>query len=99
VFCRPTRVPLQPRSYREAFGYGYGGGTPATTYGAILRCALGDASHLNTIRQHGNDGDADGELISQLWEKISTTKGPLRMSWAQVQQWARANRKAAAAQA
>jgi hypothetical protein len=53
-----------PRSYREAFGYGYGGGTPATTYGVILRCALGDASHLNTIRQHGNDGDADGELIS-----------------------------------
>jgi hypothetical protein len=35
----------------------------------------------------------------QLWEKISTTKGPLRMSWPQVQQWARANRKAAAAQA
>lgn len=33
--------------------------------------------------------------VSQLWRAISTTKGPLWLSWRQVQLWARADRRMA----
>jgi hypothetical protein len=87
---RTDPVPMPPRSHRNAFGYGYSGGTPGTTYGAVLRCALGDtpaaASLAATV-------PATRDNSSQLWEAISTTQGPLRLYWPQVQLWARADRR------
>jgi len=44
-------VPLPPRSDRDAFAYGYGGGTPGTTYLALLRIALNDALGLCGLTQ------------------------------------------------
>jgi hypothetical protein len=37
----------------------------------------------------------DGDPVSQLWAAISTTKGPLRLSWPQVKLWARADKNKA----
>lgn len=83
-------VPLPPGSPRDAFGYGYGGGTPATTYRALLRVALGDSPvDTHTYRAVLSFPDH----TSQLWTAISTTKGPLRLSWPQLKLWARADRK------
>ncbi|MCE6995375.1 hypothetical protein LZG04_11220 [Saccharothrix sp. S26] len=42
-------MPLPPRSTRDAFAYGYGGGTPATTYQTLLRCALDDSGQVETV--------------------------------------------------
>lgn len=84
-------VPLLPRSDRDAFAYGYGGGTPSTTFRALLRCALGDNPDLtrtHKLAAHTPDGDTS----SQLWRAITTTKGPLRLSWPQVKLWARADK-------
>lgn len=90
-------VPLPPRSHRDAFAYGYGGGTPANTYQALLRCALGDDPEvLRAIRPAGTR-NADGNPVSQLWAAISTTKGPLRLSWPRVKLWARADKNHAPA--
>ena len=89
-WMRVDPVPLPPRSDRDAFAFGYGGGTPGTTYQALLRCALGDGTHLPTRVLH--DRGPDGEPISQLWAAISTTKGPLRLSWPQLKLWARADK-------
>lgn len=83
-------VPLLPRSDRDAFAYGYGGGTPATTYRALLRCALGDVPGVTGISTLDFRG-LDGTSTSQLWAAISITKGPLRLSWPQLKQWARAD--------
>lgn len=94
--------PLPLRGHRacgNAFAYGYNGGTPATTYNAILRCALPAQHQLIDLRQYrmrNHDGESPR---SQLWEAIATTKGPLRLHWSDVQQWARidlATAKAAA---
>lgn len=90
---RTDPVPLTPSNSQEAFAYGYGGGTPATTYRAILRCALGDTSNLPQL--HDLIGLDGGTPISQLWQAICTTKGPLRLSWPQVQIWAQADRRRA----
>jgi len=92
---RADPVPLPPRGGRDAFAYGYGGGTPGTTYSAILRCVLGDGADLAGARRLAGAHDANGQLRSQLWKAISTTKGPLRLPWPQVQLWARADRNAA----
>ncbi|WP_410659599.1 hypothetical protein [Amycolatopsis sp. lyj-112] len=89
---RTDPVPL-PSVSREAFGYGYGGGGPSYTYSALLRCALGpDLNQISTAAKSGFL-DEDGEPVSQLWKAISTTIGPLRLSWPQVQLWARADAK------
>ncbi|MGH3866378.1 MAG: hypothetical protein ACRDQ4_09640 [Pseudonocardiaceae bacterium] len=87
---RVDPVPLRgPRAYGNAFAYGYGGGTPATTYTAILRCALPDKYQPVSLLFHRTSGDDGGRPMSQLWDAIATTKGPLRLHWSQVQQWAR----------
>lgn len=92
---RVDPVPLPPRSDRDAFAYGYGGGTPATTYQALLRCALGDGANIHRImRTTAENRRLNPDASSQLWKTISTTKGPLRLSWPQLQLWARADRKA-----
>lgn len=89
---RVDPVPLLPGNITNTFAYGYGGGTPATTYRALLRCALGDGPDAARAAKviHGD------QASSQLWTAISTTKGPLRLSWPQVRLWARGDRKAAA---
>lgn len=92
---RTDPVPLPPHSDREAFGYGYTGGTPTTTYLALLRIALGGNTDTSTIldwlhAERGTEGP-----VSQLWHTISTTNGPLRLAWPRLQLWARADRKAA----
>lgn len=92
---RTDPVPLPPRSDRDAFAYGYGGGTPTTTYHALLRCALGDGPELGRVRRLPGERGPNGASVSELWTAISTTKGPLRLSWPQVQLWARGDRKTA----
>ncbi len=86
-------VPLPPHSDRDAFGYSYSGGTPTTTYHALLRCALGDIPELSKIRNFPGKRHPDDTPVSQLWATISSTKGPLRLSWPQVRLWARADQR------
>lgn len=88
-------VPLPPRSDRDAFAYGYGGGTPGTTYDALLRIALDDEPGSSWITKLVHDRNPDGTSVSQIWQAISTTAGPLRLSWPQLRLWARADRNAA----
>ncbi|MGH3829517.1 MAG: hypothetical protein ACRDRS_03545 [Pseudonocardiaceae bacterium] len=93
---RVDPLPMPPRSGRDAFAYGYGGGTPTMTYRAIMRCALdrspfeltGAFAHLHTWRHWSGD---DNDPAGQLWHAISTANGPLRLSWPQVKLWARAD--------
>jgi len=87
-------VPLLPRSHGDAFAYGYGGGTPSTTYRALLRCALGDGPDALRAHRLAGERDSNGNPASQLWAAISTTQEPLRLSWPQVKLWARADKKA-----
>lgn len=88
-------VPLPPRSDRDAFAYGYGGGTPSTTFKTLLRCALGDGPDVMRAHRLAAERTPDGDPVSQLWAAISTTKGPLRLSWPQVKLWARADKNKA----
>lgn len=90
---RTDPVPMPPYSGRNCYAYGYGGSTPTGTYQAILRCVLGDDAELSRIHKVIGADRADGTLVSQLWQAISTTQGPLRMSWPQVQTWARADQR------
>lgn len=89
-------VPMPPHRGSEAFAYGYGGGTPTTTYRALLRCALGDGTDIPLSSMMRAQRSADGTPTSQLWTAISATKGPLRLSWPQLQLWARADKNRAA---
>lgn len=89
----PVPMPMNPA--REAFAFGYGGGTPSTTHLAILRCAL-DPVDFDALaggklwRTIANPATGPDEPVSQLWTEISTSRGgPLRLSWSQVQRWAR----------
>lgn len=93
---RTDPVPLRPGGGREAFGYGYGGGTPSSTYRALLRCALGERPGLGRILDLARGIDQDGQPTSQLWHAISTTVGSLRLPWPQVQLWARSDARRAA---
>lgn len=88
---RTDPVPLPPGDAVEAFAYGYGGGTPSVTYRALLRCALGDRPGLGRVLERARRIDEDGAAASRLWQTISTTTGPLRLPWWQVQLWARAD--------
>ena len=85
-------VPL-PRRHpgHDSFAYGYPGGTPVTTYHAIARCALDRTYRSDMLREIRRD--------SQLWQAITTEKGPLRLPWPQVRKWAEADRELAAARA
>lgn len=81
---RTDPVPMPPRSYRDAFAYGYGGSTPGTTYRALLRAALGDVPGTFSHLTHPDD--------SELWKAISTTKNtPLRLPWPTIKAWANAD--------
>lgn len=92
---RTDPIPMPPNNGRDYYAYGYSGGTAVSTYQAILRCALGDIPGLSQIFKVINDYYADGTSGSRLWHAISTTQGPLRMSWPQVQMWARADQRIA----
>jgi hypothetical protein len=95
MWVDPLPMPLS--SGRDGFAYGYSGGTPTVTYRAVLRCALPLHEH-QTIRiaprMRWDITDAHTEEnrpVSQLWKTIATAQGPLRLSWPQVQLWARAD--------
>jgi hypothetical protein len=90
---RTDPVPLPPFGCQDCYAYGYSGGTAVSTYRAILRCALGDIPELIQIPEVILAHHPDEDPVSQLWQAISTTRGPLRMSWPQVQMWARADRR------
>ena len=91
-------VPMPRGTGRTGFAFGYGGGGPAATYMALLRCALSPAEHRVIKRLHPRLGwrvetkpvrdTEDSPPVSQLWTAIVTTRGPLRLSWPKVQQWA-----------
>jgi len=95
---RTDPVPLPPFGCQDCYAYGYSGGTAVSTYRAILRCALGDIPELLRIPDVILAHRPNGTPASQLWQAISTTQGPLRMSWPQVQMWARADRRSLEAQ-
>ena len=65
-----------------------------TTYRALLRVALGDQDHTAASLPGQAEQRFALRKSSQLWEAISTTSGPLRLSWPQVKLWARADRRA-----
>jgi hypothetical protein len=96
---RVDPVPMPPRTAGDAFAYGYGGGTPWTTYTAIVRLAL-DPQRWDQLQGkdlvRAADGRHGNRAESQLWKAISTTHGPLRLSWPQVRLWARADANTAA---
>jgi len=93
---RVDPVPMLPRLAGQNFAYGYGGGTPGITYRALLRCALGDGSDIPWSTIQENRRGSDDAPASQLWTAISTTKGPLRLSWPQLKLWALAEKNRAA---
>jgi hypothetical protein len=86
-------VPMLPRMGSETYAYGYSGGTPAGTYRALLRCALGDGTDIPWSAMLEGRRGSDDIPASQLWAAISTTKGSLRLSWPQLKLWARADKK------
>ncbi|MFE5565921.1 hypothetical protein ACFQ68_13125 [Amycolatopsis japonica] len=93
---RTDPVPLPRPGGRDAFGFGYSGGGPSFTYTALLRAALGVGSNETSAIAKATIAAADeDEPTSQLWSTISSTSGPLRLSWPQVKLWARADRKRA----
>lgn len=77
-------VPLEPGS-GPSFGYGYGGGSPATLYSALIRVALALPESPPGVMLIAREDS------SALWHAISTTEGPLRLPWPTVQEWARAD--------
>ena len=91
-------VPMPRGTGRTGFAFGYGGGGPAATYMALLRCALSPAEHRVIKRLHPRLGwrvgtkpvrdTEDSPPASQLWTAIVTTRGPLQLSWPKAQQWA-----------
>ncbi|MEW2329417.1 hypothetical protein AB0880_16575 [Micromonospora chersina] len=80
------------------FTFGYGGNSPAVLYQALVRCALGDwtaAGQESWVQRLSAHPDNDqGRPHSQLWQQIVTSKGALRLSWADVQRWARDDQRA-----
>lgn len=78
---RVDPVPASPDHLGTDLLYGYGGRGPLAFYAALLRVALAEHGGLGAIAHppHGSD----------LFAAISTTNGPLRLPWPQVQQWAR----------
>jgi hypothetical protein len=73
---------------QTGFAYGYAGGSPATLYAALVRCALGEP--YGQARYPDPDR---AEIDSLLWQALTTTQGPLRLAWPRVQQWVDRDRK------
>lgn len=86
-------VPLPPRSDRDAFAYGYGGGTPATTYRALLRCALAAPPTSCGLTDWPQNGTQTGIRSAS----CGLRSPQLRLSWPQVKLWARADKNHALA--
>lgn len=80
------------------FTFGYNGNSPAVLYQALVRCALGDwhaaAQESWVQRLAARQDDHRGRQHSQLWHRITTSQGALRLSWADVQRWAREDQEA-----
>lgn len=93
---RVDPVPVLNRWGTQAFAFGYTGGTPSSTYVALVRCVFGEDPANTEIFSHARQHrDSEDNLVSQLWQAISTTTGSIRLSWPQLQLWARADHKAA----
>ncbi len=92
----PQPVPNPGDEPRYTFGYG--GNSPAVLYQALVRCVLGDwtaAAQESWVQQFATRPDDDrGRPHSRLWQQIVTSKGALRLSWADVQQWVRDDQEA-----
>ncbi|MFJ2081247.1 hypothetical protein ACIOBK_01755 [Micromonospora chokoriensis] len=92
----PQPVPNPGDEPRYTFGYG--GNSPAVVYQALVRCALGDwtaATHESWVqRLSTHPDDQRNRPHSRLWQQIVTSKGALRLSWADVQQWVREDQEA-----
>ena len=82
-------LPLEPGT-GPSFGYGYDGGSPYTLYQALIRAAFGTPEAPFTLNKV-EAGAGPAEVKSVLWQAIATTKGPLRLPWPTVLQWARAD--------
>jgi hypothetical protein len=82
-------LPLEPGT-GPSFGYGYDGGSPYTLYQALIRCAFGTPEAPFTLNEV-EAGAGPAEVKGALWQAITTTKGPLRLPWPTVLQWARAD--------
>jgi hypothetical protein len=79
---RADLVPAPPDwAVFGGFTWGYGGGGPSMLYDALLRVALDDPLGYGKGFQPPPD--------SELWEVITTTKGPLRIRWPDLLRWAR----------
>jgi hypothetical protein len=86
-------VPFE-RGTGPSFRYGYRGGSPSTLYQALIRCAFDGIEEAPfALRDVTDDFKAGG--VSQLWNTIVTTEGPLRLPWPRVKLWARADAKRA----
>jgi hypothetical protein len=92
----PQPVPNPGDAPRYTFGYG--GNSPAVLYQALVRCALGDwtaAAQESWVQRLSTRPDDDrGRQHSQLLQQIVTSKGALRVSWVDVQRWARDDQEA-----
>ncbi|WP_433291541.1 hypothetical protein ACQPZQ_02380 [Pseudonocardia sp. CA-142604] len=87
----PVPVP-EPQGHRQAFAYGYPGGTPSTTYRALVRCALPDEHDNVRLLDFREKLSAEQEPpVSELWDALVTTRKPLRLRWPDIQRWARAD--------
>ncbi|MER7455626.1 hypothetical protein [Micromonospora sp. NPDC126480] len=96
-----TLLPPQPvpnPGDEPRFAFGYGGNSPAALYQALVRCALGEwdaaaqESWVQQVADHANDDP--GRPHSRLWQRITASQGALRLSWADVQQWAHDDQEA-----
>jgi hypothetical protein len=71
---------------QTGFAYGYAGGSPATLYAALVRCALGEPYGQ---ARYPDPAEAD----SLLRQALTTTQGSLRLAWPEVQEWVDRDRK------
>jgi hypothetical protein len=74
--------PLPNPGEAPRYTWGYSGSGPATVYHALVRCALKTWDSPRWDLRN-----------SQLFAVIKNTEGALRLNWAQIQLWARADRE------
>ncbi|MDG9674848.1 hypothetical protein [Micromonospora sp. DH14] len=92
----PQPVPNPGDEPRYTFGYD--GNSPAVLYQALVRCALGDwtaAAQESWVQQvSATHDDRRRRPHSRLWQQIVASQSALRLSWADVQQWAHDDQEA-----
>ncbi|OWV04707.1 hypothetical protein B5D80_19640 [Micromonospora wenchangensis] len=79
------------------FTFGYDGNSPAALYQALVRCALREwdaAAQESWVQQLSARPQDTRHPHSRLWQQITTSQNALRLSWADVQQWAHEDQQA-----